>query len=83
MFESCELDVLGLLSVEGSSLIIYAYYEWQLSNFEQDPCTLNKLNTSNSRGLNGSINRGTLYYYTLLASKTFLNVSKCLGLMDV
>ncbi len=58
-----ELDVLGLLSIEGScrvcllSLIIYAYiinfiiyaYEWQLSNSEQDPYTLNKLNTSNSR----------------------------------
>ncbi len=33
-----------------SSLIIYAYDEWQLSNSEQDPYTLNKLNTSNSRG---------------------------------
>ncbi len=68
-----ELDVLGLLSVEGScrefdclsliiyayiikeerlsSLIIYAYDEWQLSNSMQDPSTLNKLNTSNSREL--------------------------------
>ncbi len=31
-----------------SSLIIYAYDEWQLSNSEQDPYMLNKLNTSNS-----------------------------------
>ncbi len=30
-----------------SSLIIYAY-EWQLSHSEQDPYTLNELNTSNS-----------------------------------
>ncbi len=33
-----------------SSLIIYAYDEWQLSHSEQDPYMLNKLNTSNSRG---------------------------------
>ncbi len=33
-----------------TSLIIYAYDEWQLSNSEQDLYMRNKLNTSNSRG---------------------------------
>ncbi len=31
-----------------SSLIMYAYDEWQLSNSHQDPHALNKQNTSNS-----------------------------------
>ncbi len=36
-------------SLSLSSLIIYACDERQLSNIEQDPYMLNKLNTSNSR----------------------------------
>ncbi len=47
--------MLGLLSEEGScrefdcchSSYIYVYDEWQLSNSEQYPYTLNKLYTSN------------------------------------
>ncbi len=47
-----------------SSLFVYAYDEQQLSNSEQDPYTLNKLNTSNSRGGWGGIINIMLYGFS-------------------
>ncbi len=39
--------------------------------------------TRQDRHLNGSINQGPLYHYTLWASKRSLKASKCVGLLDV
>ncbi len=45
--------------------------EWQLSNSEQDPYTLNKLNTSNSRGSAPYTVHVSSDYHVLKFSETF------------